>query len=166
MGFRIVFTILAFLWSATAAAQCRLCGPRDVPDTERSSLPLSIDIETALDVGRAAGTGSGGSITIDERSGARRLQGLSDLGGFAMKGSVRISGEPFRRVRIFLPPNVRLMAPDGSSAQAVNLRTDLPPDPALDATGTLVFSFGGQLVVGENAAGEFRGRIPITVDYQ
>ena len=127
--------------------------------------PLNIDIETSLDLGRAADTGRGGSIMLDERTGMRQVAGLADLGGFAIKGRVRLTGEPFRHVRVSLPASVRLMSPDGSSADAVDLRTDLPPDPMLDANGTLSFAFGGRLVVQGHAAGDFRGRVLIVADY-
>jgi hypothetical protein len=64
------------------------------------------------------------------------------------------------------PPSARLVSPDGSSAEAVELRTDLPPDPMLDASGELRFAFGGSLVVLGSSAGKFRGRIPIVADYK
>lgn len=159
--------LLPFLLSAgPVSAQCRLCAADAGSMKREDARPLTIDIETALDFSRAAGNGSGGSIAIDERTGARQVAGLTDLGGFAIKGSVRLTGEPFRHVRVSLPSSARLLSPDGSSAEAVDLRTDLPPDPMLDASGELRFTFGGRLVVSGNAAGEFRGRIPIVADYQ
>jgi hypothetical protein len=147
------------------SAQCRLCAAPEstvAPPTRA----LNIDIETSLDLGRAADTGRGGSIALDERTGARQVAGLADLGGFAIKGRVRLTGEPFRHVRVSLPAGIRLISPDGSMADAVDLRTDLPPDPMLDANGTLSFAFGGRLVVQGYASGDFRGRIPIVADYQ
>ncbi len=151
--------------SGGVSAQCRLCAAPQAtvaPPTRA----LNIDIETSLDLGRAADTGRGGSIVLDERTGARRVAGLADLGGFAIKGRVRLTGEPFRHVRVSLPAGIQLISPDGSTADAVDLRTDLPPDPMLDANGTLSFGFGGRLVVQGQAAGDFRGRIPIVADYQ
>lgn len=158
--------VLPLLFSiAPLSAQCRLC-PSDSGATRvADARPLTIDVETSLDFSRAAGTGSGGSIAIDERTGTRRVSGLGDLGGFAIKGSVRLTGEPLRHVRVSLPPSAQLRSPDGSIAEAVDLRTDLPPAPMLDASGELRFSFGGRLVVSGSAAGEFRGRIPIVADY-
>jgi Domain of unknown function (DUF4402) len=166
MSARAFLALPLLLSIAPLSAQCRLCAPGSGTTKVDDARPLTIEVEAALDFSRAAGNGTGGSIAIDERTGARRVAGLSDLGGFAIKGSVRLTGEPFRHVRVSLPASVRLMAPDGSSAEAVDLRTDLPPDPALDASGELHFSFGGRLVVTGNAAGEFRGRIPIVADYQ
>ena len=163
---RLALIAVALSSGGDAAAECRLCPTDAERPAAAEARPLTIDIEAALDLGRAAVRGGGGSIALDERSGARRVTGLTDLGGFAIKGSVRLTGEPFRQVRVSLPSSVRLVAPDGSSAEAIGLRTDLPPAPALDGAGTLVFSFGGQLTVTGDASGEFRGRIPIVADYQ
>jgi hypothetical protein len=166
MDIRALLALPLLAWAMPLMAECRLCAPGAGSTRVADARPLTIDIETALDFSRAAGTGIGGSISIDEHTGARQVAGLTDLGGYAIKGSVRLTGEPFRHVRISLPPTARLMSPDGSSAEAVDLRTDLPPDPALDASGELRFTFGGRLVVSSSAAGEFRGRIPIVADYQ
>ena len=132
----------------------------------RGSAPAGHRGETTLDFSRAAGARAGGTISIDAGMGARHVAGLNDLGGFAIKGSVRLTGEPFRHVGVSLPPSARLVSPDGSSAEAVELRTDLPPDPMLDASGELRFAFGGSLVVSGSSTGEFRGRIPTVADYK
>lgn len=146
-------------------AQCRLCAPlSSAPSAEGVDRPLTIEVETALDFSRAS-AGNGGSIAVDERSGARQVTGLVDLGGIAIKGSARLTGEPGRHVRVNFPATVRLLASDGSSADAVDLRTDLGPSAILGADGSLSFGFGGRLLVQAGASGEFRGRIPITADY-
>jgi Domain of unknown function (DUF4402) len=156
---------LLLIPGAPAAAQCRLCVPGDSAPVA-AARPLNIEVETALDLGRAAAVRQGGSVAVDPRTGARRVEGLTDLGGFALTGRVRITGEPFRRVRVSLPASVALRAPDGSTASATDIRTDLPSDPVLDATGQLSFGFGGRLVVADGASGEFRGRIPVVAEYQ
>jgi hypothetical protein len=166
MGSRALLALPLLVLVSPLDAECRLCAADPTPAVTSAARPLNIEVETALDFSRAAGTGGGGSIAIDERSGARRVAGLADLGGIAIKGSVRLTGAPFARVRVSLPNSVRLLAPDGNSAEAVDLKTDLPADPMLDASGELRFSFGGRLVVSGSAAGEFRGRIPIVADYQ
>ncbi len=164
---RRLFGLLIFI-ASPVAAQCRLCAPGAAVETAaRVARPLTIDIETALDLGRAAQGRGGGSITLDERSGARSVSGgLVDLGGMSLKATVRISGEPGRHIRVILPPSIRLSSPDGGSADVIDLRSDLPPDPVLDGSGQLSFAFGGRLVVASEAAGAFRGRIAITADYQ
>jgi hypothetical protein len=158
--------IAVLLGTSPVAAQCRLCAadaPRETIVT--AARPLAIAVEAALDLGRAAMLGGGGTIAIDARSGARQVDGLRDLGGMGLTGRVRVTGEPFRQLRITLPPSIRLVAPSGMVAEAVDLRTDLGPVPSLDARGELSFTFGGRLVVAPGAAGDFRGRIPITADY-
>jgi hypothetical protein len=165
---RRTLLLFAILLSGQARAQCRLCAPATVGSPAPPSRALTIDIETSLDFSRAAQKGTGsGNIAVDERSGARSVTGsLIDLGGMSLKGSVRLSGEPFRHVRVSLPTSIRLIAPDGNSADVVDLLTDLSPDPALDANGALSFSFGGRLVVSSGVSGDLRGRIPIVADYQ
>jgi hypothetical protein len=46
-----------------------------------------------------------------------------------------------------------------------DLASDLPPNPRLDSTGSLQFRFGGRLEIGGDAEGEYRGGVPITVEY-
>jgi hypothetical protein len=41
----------------------------------------------------------------------------------------------------------------------------LPAQPRLDSRGTLQFRFGGALHVDGSVDGDFRGDVPITVDY-
>lgn len=167
MARRSLAYVMMVVAATPLAAQCRLCGPDAAPSAPaRAARPLNIEIESALDMGRAAMAGSQGSIALDERSGARRVEGLTDLGGFALTGRVRLTGEPFARVRVSLPSSIVLIGSDGSRADAVDIRTDLVPDPALDANGTLSFAFGARLVVTGQVSGDLHGRIPITADYQ
>ena len=161
--------IFALLHAAPAAAQCRLCAPGSETAAKAPAIPLTIDVEAALDLGRAAQTrsGGGGTITIDPVSGARTVRGsLADLGGFALRGTIRLTGAPFAPVIVSLPPRIALTASDGSTADIVDLRTDLRAGAALDAQGRLSFGFGGRLVVTAGQAGDFRGRIPIVADYR
>jgi len=165
---RLALLMLALCLPVAANAQCRLCSEPATPSAVPPTRALAIDVETALDFSRAAQAGAGGgAIAVDERSGARAVSGgLVDLGGIALKGVVTLSGEPGRHVRVSLPQSIILTAPDGGSAEVVDLRTDLSADPALDGAGRLRFAFGGRLVVRGGASGDFRGRIAIVADYQ
>lgn len=165
-SFALLACLFALLAPVAAAAECRLCAPGSGEVARVPSRPLAIEVEAALDFSRATSRGGGGSIAIDERTGVRRVEGLVDLGGFAITGSARLTGEPHAHVRVSLPLDVRLVAPDGSVADAVDLRADLPPDARLGADGTLSFAFGGRLVVPAGASGDFRGRVAITADYE
>ena len=163
------FFLLIAATATPVSAQCRLCAPGAGADAKAPAVPLRIDIDAALDLGRAAQTriGGGGSITIDPQTGARRVSGtLADLGGFSLKGTVRLSGDPFAPVAVTLPVRIPLQAPDGSTADVVDIRTDLPPGAVLDAQGSLTFGFGGRLIVTAGQAGDFRGRIAIVADYR
>ena len=72
---------------------------------------------------------------VDPTSGRRRVTGgLVDLGGLGLSGTVRLTGEPGRGVRISLPHHVRLVAPDGATAEVSDIVTDLPAMPRLGPT--------------------------------
>jgi hypothetical protein len=56
-------------------------------------------------------------------------------------------------------------APDGGTAELTNVTTNLPAHPTLDAKGEQTCSFGARLVLRSGRGGDYRGRIPITEDY-
>jgi Domain of unknown function (DUF4402) len=155
--------------AVSAQTGCRLCAPETGPvENTPPDVPLRIDVETALDFSRVAQNGDGGGdVAVDARSGGRRVAGgLVDLGGMALRGTVRLTGSPRRMVRIELPNQVQLRSSTGAIADVYTLETDLPPNPALGSDGSLTFSFGGKLSVKGQTSGVFRGSIPITADYQ
>lgn len=133
-----------------------------------ASDPIQVEIRTQLDFSRAAtGGASGGQISIDPDNGARQVAGdVVDLGGSALAGSAMVTGTPGRTVRIDIPLSIRMTGSNGGSIEISNLRTNLPPNPKLDAFGKLEFSFGGDLEIKGSIAGTFRGRIPITAEYE
>jgi hypothetical protein len=139
-----------------------------VQSADQPQKPLRIDVEAALDFSRVAQTDDrGGEIHVDPRSGARQVNGaLVDLGGMPVRGTVRITGDAGRAIRVDLPQRVILRSNTGASAEVIDLATDLPPAPTLGADGQLSFSFGGRLSVKGAVSGTFRGSIPITADYQ
>ena len=59
------------------AESCRLCAPEAerLSQGGRSSVPLRIEIETALDLGRVAQGAGGGAVELDPRTGVRRVAG-------------------------------------------------------------------------------------------
>jgi Domain of unknown function (DUF4402) len=150
---------------------CRLCTPSDnvsnAPD--KREVPISIDITTQLDFSRAAlfNRANGGAIEVDPNSGSRTVNGgLVDLGGSSLVGTAVVRGEPGRLVRIDLPNSVRMTSSAGGMIEVAGLRTNLTHMPQLDSTGRLSFSFGGRLIVRGDVSGTFRGRIPITAQYE
>lgn len=155
------------LSGTTAVAQaCQLC--EAAPAKDKAKLrPLTVDINATLDFSTAVHTSRGaGSITIDARTGRRHIVGLVSLGGPALVGTVTITGEPFARINVDLPSAILLNSNLGATADVTQIRSDLPPHPVIGQDGRLVFTFGGRLTVRDGAAGDFRGRIPITADYE
>ena len=134
------------------------------PGTER---PLSITIESGLQVGRLGLTGhADGNAAIDPQTGAKQIgQNMIDLGGLAFQGKATITGQPLKPVRIDLPHTVLLHSPSGAEAELSDFRTDLPGVAMLDANGVLQFNFGATISSKDGQGGDFRGRIPIRVEY-
>ncbi len=149
-----------------------LAGAADAPgiinQDEATHVPLRVEIRSQLDFSRAATAGNGGGqISIDPQSGARSVDGdVVDLGGSALAGSAIVTGQPGRHVRIDMPLSIRMTGSTGGSIEISNLRTNLGPNPKLDPFGRLEFSFGGDLRISGSVAGTFRGRIPITAEYE
>jgi hypothetical protein len=152
----------------TASAQCRLC---QQPTTEASSAsaaePVRIEVQTRLDFDQLVVMDSSvpGTARLLPDGTASTSGAVGALSGRAMVGSVLVRGEPGRVVRIGLPGVIRLYGLSGSSIRLDSLVTDLPAEARLDAQGLLQFRFGGALHVEGNADGEYRGDVPITVDY-
>lgn len=130
--------------------------------------PLRVEIRTQLDFSRATTGGTGtGQISINPDNGTRSVAGdVVDLGGSALAGSVILTGEPGRAVKIDMPSTIRMTSSTGSAIQITNLRTNLSSQSKLDHFGRLEFNFGGDLVINGSVAGAFRGRIPITAEYE
>lgn len=146
---------------------CGKDGASPATASRKAETPLRVEVETQLDMGRIAVGATGGEVEIDPLTGVRRLRGgVVDLGGFALTGVVTVSGEPGAEVRVFLPPTVDLESGDGRTARVVGLSTDLSAAPRLGADGRLQFRFGGRLQVAALGDGDYRGRIPVTVEYQ
>jgi hypothetical protein len=53
----------------------------------------------------------------------------------------------------------------GSRITLDDVTTDLKGPPRLDAAGNLSFHFGARLIVDGNSDGQYRGDLPITVEY-
>jgi hypothetical protein len=156
----------AGLWSP-ADAQCRLC---DQPTTE---LPASgpdgdiqLQIETKLDFDRLILSGTGaGAATIRPDGSQSADGGVIDLGPRAMVGTVLVHGEAGRSVRVELPHRIELYSLGGGRITLAEITSDLTALPRLDPAGNLSFRFGGRLIVSGDSDGQYRGDLPITVEY-
>ena len=169
---------MARLGSAFAAALIAVSAPAfGSPDGARADpfaspvtngeRPLSITIESGIQVGRLALTGrEDGNAVIDPQTGTKEVgPNMVDLGGLAFQGKATITGQPLKPVRIDMPRSVLLHSPSGAEAELSDFRTDLPPVAMLDANGVLQFNFGATLSSKGAQGGDFRGRIPIRVEY-
>jgi hypothetical protein len=150
-----------------ALAQCRLC---DRPSTEMpadsADGDVDLRVETGLDFDRLVFSGSGmGAVTV-RPDGSNSAEGIvTAVGPRATDGTVVVHGEPGRTLRVSVPPRVELYSLAGGRITLDQVTTDLPPLPRLDSAGNLSFRFGGRLLVTGNADGQFRGDLPITVEY-
>lgn len=153
---------------AAAPAQCRLCA---TPSTDLSGpaaeQAVRIEVQARLNFDQVVVLDNEGLGTArlapDGSSSTSGSIGL--ISGRAMVGNVVVRGEPGRLVRINLPGEIALYGFGGGSIRLDSLVTDLPTQPRLDSQGSLQFRFGGALHVQGNVDGEFRGDVPITVDY-
>jgi hypothetical protein len=150
-----------------APAQCRLC---DQPTAQRpadsADGDVELRIETGLDFDRLilAGAGAGAAtVRPDGSSGAEGVIGA--VGPRASVGTVLVHGAPGRALRVELPHRIELYSLGGGRITVDQVVTDLPAVPRLDSAGNLSFRFGGRLVVSGDADGQYRGDLPITVEY-
>lgn len=170
------FIRLALVCAATAVsavplgraeAQCRLC---DTPTTSRDDrsdgAPVALEIETSLSFDRLVLLGEGeGSAVIRPDGTTSALGMIGSVGPRAMVGSVIVRGEPNRTIRVDLPRHIVLHSASGRSLSFDDVVSDLPALPRLDSTGSLRFRFGGRLRIEGEAEGDYRGDLPITVEY-
>lgn len=151
-----------------AAAQCRLC---DTPTTgleagAAAAPPVRLEVEASLDFDRLILTGPSGGTASLAPDGSRSVSGsVTELTSRAMVGSAIIRGEPGRMVRISLPSRIDMHGLNGNSISIDGMESDLPANARLDASGSLNFRFGGRLQIVGDAEGDYRGDVPITVEY-
>jgi hypothetical protein len=79
---------------------------------------------------------------------------------------VAVHGEPGRALMVEIPRRIELYSISGGRITVEDLASDLKSLPRLDAAGNLTFRIGGRVRVDGNADGDYRGDLPISVDYQ
>ena len=157
----------AFAAPAPSSAQCRLC-IGDGPSNSRAqdTAPPALEIDTNLSFGGLLLTGTADGSAVLRPDGSTSVSGgLAGVSGQRMAGTVRVQGEPGRLVRIDIPPRMELHSLSGDVLIIEEIITDLPRAPRLDSAGRLTFRFGGRLLVSGTADGDYRGELPLTVDY-
>lgn len=150
------------------AAQCRLCKtPTTEPAANADEAALGLRIDTSLSFDRVVLLAPGeGSATLRPDGSTSSSGVVGDVSARAMAGTATIEGQPGRFVRVELPRRITLFATSGGEIVFDDIVSDLPAAPRLDSTGKLSFRFGGKLEVSGDAEGEYRGDVPITVEYQ
>jgi len=166
--------ILPLLFVAATAvppslpAQCRLC---DQPSTAlapgaANGDDIQIDIETDINFDRLILARPGDGTAVIRPDGTRTATGsLSEVGARAMVATVVVRGQPNRDVRVEIPTRIELFSLSGGRIAFDQVESDLPAVPRLDSTGRLTFRFGGRLRVTGDAEGDYRGDLPVTVEY-
>jgi hypothetical protein len=153
--------------SSPAEAQCRLCDQPSIDrPQDRVSGDVDLQIETGLSFDRLilSGTGNGAATILP--NGSSTAEGtVTGIGAKAMVGTVLVHGEPGRALRVDLPHRVELYSLSGGRITLEDVTSDLHGAPRLDAAGNLSFRFGGRLIVTGDADGQYRGDLPITVEY-
>ncbi len=158
----------AFVVPGVAPAQCRLCDtPTTAPDQTSQSTPIRLEVQARLDFDQVilVDSSASGTARLGPDGSSSTSGGIGAMGGRAMVGSVIVRGEPGRLVRIGFPSAIQLFGISGSSIRVRALTSDLPGASRLDSQGNLQFRFGGELEISGSVEGEFRGDIPITVEY-
>ena len=163
--------LLAFIGAPAAAfaePECRLCStaPTLTAEAAPAARAMALEVQTSLDFDRVILTGPAGGTARLGPDGSRATSGsLAALSGRAMIGEVLVRGEPGRLVRVELPQRIDLFGYSGGGLAITRITSDLPLSPKLDGEGRLRVRFGGELFVSGDAEGEYRGDVPITVDY-
>lgn len=160
--------VAAAAGSSPAGGQCRLC---DKPTTKLSQSAdgdeIELEIETSLDFDRLILAGEGQGAAVIRPDGSSAAQGaLAQVSPRAMVGSATIHGLPGRAVRVELPRRIDLYSVGGGRIAVDDVASDLPSLPRLDSAGNLSFRFGGRVTVTGDSEGDYRGNMPITVEYQ
>jgi hypothetical protein len=165
--------LLAALAAATAGTspargQCRLCdAPTTALPNPAESDAIELEIQTSLDFGRLILAGDGQGAAVIRPDGSSGAQGaLSAVSARAMVGTAAIHGAPGRAVRVELPRRIDLYSVGGGRITVDDVASDLPSLPRLDSAGNLTFRFGGRVTVLGDSEGDYRGEMPITVEYQ
>lgn len=154
--------------ASPAGAQCRLCEKATTTREEPSEQDqVRLEIETSLNFDRLILFGEGEGAAVIRPDGSRAAEGtVADISPRAMVGSAVVHGEAGRTVRVELPRRIELYSLGGGRISFDDVASDLPSLPRLDSAGNLSFHFGGRIRITGDAEGEYRGDLPITVEYQ
>jgi hypothetical protein len=165
---QLAAAVAAAAISWPAGAQCRLCpAPVTTPDEPGAKQDIRIEIETSINFDRLIMSGEGQGAAVIRPDGSHAAEGnVSEVGPRAMVGTATVHGDPGRAVRVELPQRIELYSMNGGNISFDQVMSDLPSLPRLDSAGNLTFRFGGRVKISGDAGGQYRGDLPITVEYQ
>jgi hypothetical protein len=168
------FLVLMITASASAAivpaiaqAQCRLCATPTTAIADGTARGgVDLQIETSLNFDRLILAQAGAGEAVLRPDGSSSVAGSIDtVGGRASVATVTVHGEANRALRIDVPRRIDLYSLSGARMTFDQVVTDAPDLPKLDAAGNLTFHIGGRLRFIGDEDGDYRGDLPITVDY-
>lgn len=164
----LLAAIAAAAAPCTAEAQCRLCSTPTTTPAERSAAEdVKLDIETTLDFDRLIITGGGAGDAVLRPDGSTLGTGsVNSMAPRARVATVVVHGEPGRTLRIDIPRRIDLYSLTGARLTFDEVITDSGDLPRLDSGGNMTFHIGGRLRFMGDEDGDYRGDLPITVDYQ
>lgn len=154
--------------SSPATAQCRLCSAptTELPETVPGA-DVDLQVETALSFDRLIVSGVGSGAATIRPDGSNATEGsVLEMSARAMVGTVLVHGQPNRALKVELPRRIDLYSLGGGRIALVDVTSDAGSTPRLDAAGNFSFRFGGRLMVTGEADGQYRGDLPIMVEYQ
>jgi Mat/Ecp fimbriae major subunit len=125
--------------------------------------PLQLVNNTGLDFGTIVGPFAGQVVHVDT-TGARSCAGLT-CSGSPTAASFTLTGTPSQGVTLTIPNSVVL---NGSVSGTLNvdLSTDKPANPTLDASGNATFAVGGKLTIPAGTGdGVYSNTFNVTANY-
>jgi len=151
-----------------ARGQCRLCEkPTTTPVDTATGDEIQLEIDSSLNFDRLVlSSGSQGAAVIRPDGTSAAEGALAGVSPRAMVGTAVVHGAPGRAVRVELPRRIDLYSLSGGRITLDNVVSDLPTLPRLDSAGNLSFRFGGRVTITGDSEGDYRGDLPITVEYQ
>ena len=78
----------------------------------------------------------------------------------------RCTARPIGRFGSSFRDRIELYSLSGGRITLEDVVSDLPSLPRLDSAGNLNFRFGGRVRISGEDDGDYRGELPITVEYQ
>ncbi len=152
----------------TAAMMCIMPLPAHAADTKPVRKEITVRQLSPIEFGAFTSGNSGGTVTIDAKSGGRSSSGgIATLGGNYGQAEFSIEGHPGEEVTIYLPDQLVLDGKGGAgSVRITKLVSEPPAVVMLDPEGRAKVKVGGMLNVSGGAyQGQYNGHFNLDVRY-